>query len=269
MKNNTHCKVRIGTLEEGVAGFFESNLVSLAESKNLELEIFENNDFDDFVSQLSSGKIDVIIVPNKNAFTIAGLEKVRGINNFEESLNEIGAPKYSFGPDIYGVALDKIESTLLICTDRDDELEEFLLLLVLLLLALCGDKEKEVKPIDKNSFEWEINGTDTISAEDAQTCTLQTYQVRFRAENAKLQHIIWNKKPPVGGRSVERTAIDDKGDAPDGKVPSKANLEEGTWKVPFCSPGQFILTVTVIWICLINKQVHMETKTLTITAKDK
>lgn len=269
MANNqsTNKKIAIGTHAPGIRGVLEAEVAPVARAQGLTPAVVENHDFDDFAAAIANGTVQAAIVPAALAPRIAATGVLQDLNRLEEQLSSEGAPRYYFRENVLGLRLTQLDSVLVfpIC-DGDGLSDEELLLLLLILIWLLCDREKRVEPIDKNTFEWEINGPAEVGKEDQETCSLQTYQIRTRAENAVLQHILWNKKPPPGGRSVERTALDDEGDAPEGKIPSKSSLANRTWEVPFCSPGDFILEVTVVWKCLLNGRVHKETKTRTIKA---
>lgn len=267
-KRRKGCSISVATLQRGIAGLFEAQLKPLAHKKNIDISVLENNDYDDFVKSVKSGAVHAVAIPIEEANNMAGAGLFKHLNNFEEQLMEWGAPLYYFGENVMGIMMTKNGNVLAAPKRNGNDIteEEFLEFLAFIIWLFC-DKVARVKPIDKNSFDWEINGPGTVGEADRRSCSVQTYQVRYRAENSVKEHIIWNKVPPAGGRSVERTAIDDQGDSPTGKIASVASLEQGTWQVPFCSPGQFTMKVTVIWKCLLDGQVHLETKEKTITAR--
>lgn len=262
------CSISVATLQSGIAGLFETQLKPLAKKNNININVLENNDYDDFVKSMKSGAVHAAAIPFVEANNMAGAGLFKDLSQYESQFKEWGAPLYYFGENVIGIMMTKNGNVLALPEDNGNDItEEELLDFLLFILWLYCELLPPVKPLDKNTFDWELIGPDTVGTPLRETCTNVTFTVRYRAENAIKQHLIWNKTPPAGSTSVERTAIDDQGDSPTGKTPSLANLEQGTWQVAFCRPGEFKVKATVIWKCLLDGVVHTETKEKTVTAQ--
>jgi hypothetical protein len=97
------------------------------------------------------------------------------------------------------------------------------------------------------------------------------YWVNYQADNAKLLHILWNKvvlvHAPTQYPPVERVAIDDEADAPDGKAASRSSLREASWWVSFCTAGIYRMTATVVWISTLDHVMHVEKQDRVLTTE--
>lgn len=112
-------------------------------------------------------------------------------------------------------------------------------------------------------------------------CTAQVYRLDItRGADTEILHVMWFKRAPSGATlAVNRTAFDNEGDAPTGKVPSFAFVRPplppiahpgaancrsdwtvgglGTspaWCVPFCSDGIYRMEAWVNWRCNTNQR---------------
>jgi len=259
--------MKIATLETGTGPAIQANLSPTLRKMGIHVEIFEAKNFDEFSTMLSSLTVDAAVIPITEVEKIASQGLLQDLTEHLPYFRSRGTLLYTSGETVLGTHLSGLQSILTIPPGMPQEVMVDVLLPVLATAgAMYSGRGVTVAPQDKNTFEWEIHGPDKIPESQWSKCVSQTYQVRYKAENAKLLHIIWNKKPPAGTSSVERSAMDNEGDHPDGKRPSTANLDSGTWNVPYCSKGTYTMTVTVIWLCTLDNIKHTETKSKTIEA---
>lgn len=102
---------------------------------------------------------------------------------------------------------------------------------------LCSNgiiHETDAILVPKSRFEWQITGPDDPVVGCHPSGGIE-YRIDYVAENAQLLHILWNKVVlehwPTTSPPVERTAIDDSPDAPEGKSPKQVRKSNLT--VPF------------------------------------
>jgi hypothetical protein len=126
-------------------------------------------------------------------------------------------------------------------------------------------------PKGKGVLDWSILGPTEVIGQPA--CPIYPeffYEVAVNSQtDAKILHIIWNKKPPTGTTAIERVMIDNEGDFASGKTPHYSDLEGRICIMSFCSYGVYDLQVSVIWLDTSNNDKHMDTKSLKITSKPK
>ena len=123
----------------------------------------------------------------------------------------------------------------------------------------------------ESKFYWEIAGLEHPTLGCIPGGGVQ-YTIRaVTAENARLLHIIWNKvvleHAPTNFPPVERSAIDDEADAPDGKAASRASLAEASWWVSFCTAGIYRISAKIVWESTLNHVKHVETKDRLLTTE--
>ncbi|HYL77223.1 MAG TPA: hypothetical protein VEU96_23615 [Bryobacteraceae bacterium] len=231
----------------------------------LDVQVVQASSVDELSDILSEGRTDAVIVPDQAVARLSSLGLIRRLDDSMDTLGAAPIELQGHGDSVVGVSAAQLGSVVTI-PGKVRELPPGLLELLIALSRFFGDGgdkiPKKAQPV--NSFTWEIAGADSLSSATI-GCTPQTFQVQYTAVNAKLVHIIWSKDPPPGTAAVPRSALDDKGDAPDGKVPSTASLDRGTWNVPLCSVGAYKMTVTVQWLCTLTNVIKTETKTKDIT----
>lgn len=124
--------------------------------------------------------------------------------------------------------------------------------------------------MDYSRFIWRIDGPERPTVGCVPDGGVH-YRIDYQAENAQILHILWNKvvleHAPGQFPPVERVAIDDQADAPDGKAASRSSLSESSWWVSFCTPGVYRMTATVVWISTLNHGMHVETQDRVLTTE--
>lgn len=248
--------INMAVYSEGMGTAISEVLADWLAENGVTLNVLNAASFADFVSLMESPTTQIGVVRNELVQSAFDNGAAKDLWNERATVVSSGMRAATYRDTIAALGLASHDSSIVIA--RTAPLTGTLLSFATAVSAYFGGLVAALAIDDPNSFDFEIKLKGGTGAGGNETtikgCAQQQLYLVFTGVNYKVDHVMWNKVPPAGTKSVERSAMDNEGDAPVGKTPSTATFDPSTstanWNVPFCSEGSYTVTVTVQWTCI-------------------
>lgn len=248
--------INMAVYAEGMGTAIPEVLTDWLTENGITLNVQQAATFEDFVALMAGPTAQVGVIRNDLVQTTFDNGAAKDLWNERGVVINAGMPNTTYRDTMVALAMSAQNASMVIAPTA--VLGGTLLSFTTAVSAYFGGLVAKLAIDDPNSFDFEIKLKGGGGAGGNETtikgCATQQLYLIFTGVNYKVDHVMWNKVPPAGGNAVERSAIDNEGDAPEGKTPSTATFDPSTstanWNVPFCSEGSYVVTVTVLWTCI-------------------
>jgi len=248
--------INMAVYAEGMATAIPEVLADWLTENGITLNVQQAATFEDFVALMAAPTTDLGVVRNELVQTTFDNGAAKDLWDERAPVVSAGLQPSTYRDTIVALSLTSQNASMVIAPSK--VLVGNLLSFSTAMSAYFGGLVFALAIDDPNSFDFEIKLKGGTGAGGNETtikgCATQQLYLIFTGVNYKVDHVMWNKVPPAGTKSVERSGMDNEGDAPVGKTPSTATFDPSTstanWNVPFCSEGSYTVTVTVQWTCI-------------------